>query len=83
MIVLLRCNNTELFDRLQARGYKQEKIEENIECEIYGELKDEVEESYKHDIIMELQSSEVDDVQNNMNAIAVRLKQICEDKKVK
>ena len=54
LVVLLRCNNTQLFDRLQARGYEQKKIDENIECEIFGELKDEVSNSYKAEIIMEL-----------------------------
>lgn len=58
LVVLLRCDNTQLFDRLQARGYKQNKIEENIECEIFGELRDEVEQSYQTEIILELQSSQ-------------------------
>ena len=62
LVVLLRCNNTQLFDRLKERGYNQKKIDENIECEIFGELKDEVENSYKAEILMELQSNEVDDM---------------------
>ena len=67
MVVLLRCDNTNLFDRLQERGYKQNKIEENIQCEIFGELKDEVKNSYKEEIILELQSNQVDDMQTNMD----------------
>lgn len=43
LVVLLRCNNTELYDRLQARGYNEKKITENIECEILDVLKEEVE----------------------------------------
>lgn len=31
IVVLLRCDNTRLFDRLTERGYDQEKITENIE----------------------------------------------------
>ena len=54
MVVLLRCNNTELFDRLQARGYNEKKITENIECEILDVLKEEVEQSYKEEIVVEL-----------------------------
>ena len=34
MIILLRCNNTDLYDRLKARNYSEKKITENIECEI-------------------------------------------------
>ena len=69
LVVLLRCNNTQLFDRLQARGYEQKKIDENIECEIFGELKEEVENSYKAGVIMELQSDAVEDMQNNLEAV--------------
>ena len=54
LVVLLRCNNTELFDRLSARGYSEDKINENIECEIFGELAEEVAESYKPEITIEL-----------------------------
>ena len=46
LVVLLRCNNTDLYDRLLARGYNEKKITENIECEIMDVLKDEVLESY-------------------------------------
>ena len=31
LVVLLRCNNTILYDRLKARGYSEKKISENIE----------------------------------------------------
>ena len=54
LIVLLRCNNTALFDRLKERGYADEKINENIECEIFGEIAEEVAESYNNEITMEL-----------------------------
>ena len=73
-MVLLRANNTQLFDRLQERGYNQKKIDENIECEIFGELKDEVVECYQQEIILELPSNEPDDMQSNMDAIAARTK---------
>ena len=78
--MLLRANNTQLFDRLQERGYAQKKIDENIECEIFGELKEEVEESYKSEIILELQSNETDEMQTNLDAVAARVKQIIENK---
>lgn len=54
LIVLLRCQNQQLFDRLQERGYQQNKIDENIDCEIFGVLKDEVVNSYAEERIMEL-----------------------------
>lgn len=76
LVVLLRCDNTQLFDRLQARGYEQKKITENIECEILDVLKDEVDQSYKQEIVLELQSSQVEDMQNNIEVIAQRIKQL-------
>jgi adenylate kinase len=69
-----------LFDRLQSRGYQQNKIDENIDCEIFGVLKDEVEQSYAPERIIELQSNEVDDMQTNMDLVAAKLKQLVADK---
>ena len=76
LVVLLRCNNTQLFDRLTERGYNDEKITENIECEIFGELAQEVAESYSPDITIELRSEQVEDMEVNIKAIAERLKMI-------
>jgi len=76
LVVLLRCNNTELYDRLQARGYSEKKITENIECEILDVLKDEVENSYQQDIVVELKSEKVDDMEANIEVIVERIKQL-------
>ena len=35
-VIVLRCNPDELYDRLKKRGYKREKIRENIQSEILG-----------------------------------------------
>ena len=35
LVVVLKSDNTVLYDRLVARGYEQIKIKENIECEIF------------------------------------------------
>lgn len=78
MIVLLRANNTSLFDRLSERGYKQNKIDENIECEIFEVLKDEVYECYSHGKIVELQSNSVEDMQANLGAVAAKLQAMCQ-----
>ena len=62
LVVLLRCNNTELYDRLQDRGYSEKKITENIECEIFGVLQEEVMSSYKEEIVLELTSEKEEEV---------------------
>lgn len=46
-VIVLRCNNTLLYDRLAARGYNDRKIRENVECEIFGSLLEEARDSYK------------------------------------
>jgi broad-specificity NMP kinase len=46
MVILLRCNNTTLYDRLKSRGYNEKKIEENLECEILEVTSEEVYNSY-------------------------------------
>jgi adenylate kinase len=74
LVVLLRCDNTNLYDRLKERGYNEKKITENIECEILEVLKEEVESSYQPDIVMELQSSSVEDMQSNLQIIGEKIK---------
>ena len=78
MVVLLRCNNTDLYDRLKERGYSDEKITENIDCEIFGVLAEEVAASYKPELTMELMSEKVEDMQENIEKIVERLRGIIE-----
>ena len=66
LVVLLRCENSQLYDRLKERGYNEKKITENIECEILDVLKEEVETSYKEEIVIELPSNSVEDMQSNI-----------------
>ena len=47
LVLVLRCNNTLLWDRLQARGYKGKKLEENLQAEIFQTILDEAKESYR------------------------------------
>ena len=66
LVVLLRCDNTILYDRLAERKYNEKKIKENIECEIMDVTKDEVYDSYKEEIILELESNRIEDMESNM-----------------
>eukprot|EP01090_Pellita_catalonica_P011958 TRINITY_DN2492_c0_g1_i3.p1 TRINITY_DN2492_c0_g1~~TRINITY_DN2492_c0_g1_i3.p1 ORF type:complete len:176 (+),score=38.75 TRINITY_DN2492_c0_g1_i3:630-1157(+) len=69
LVVVLRTNNTVLYDRLAARGYDTAKLSENIECEIMQVLLDDAKESYKQDIIVELQSDKQSDLATNIQTI--------------
>ena len=71
-VVLLRVENTQLYDRLAERGYEQKKITENIECEIMEVTHDEVEEAYRPEQIME----RVNNVTEDMNTILDELKSL-------
>ena len=64
-IFVIQTNNTILYDRLEKRGYKQNKIKENIECEIFHTILFEAQESYKEDIVFSLQSDFVDQLNQN------------------
>jgi adenylate kinase len=68
-----------LYDRLTARGYKGKKLEENMDSEIMQVLLDEARESYKEEIVVELQSSKDGDVEGNVERIEAWVKQWRED----
>ena len=54
LVLVLRTDNTVLYDRLVRRGYKQAKLTENVECEIMQVVLEEARESYAPEIVVEL-----------------------------
>ena len=81
LVLVLRCDNTILFDRLVNRqdiyhechtlsGYSTHKIEENVECEIMQSILDEARESYDVNIVQELRSETFEDLEENVNRVA-------------
>lgn len=66
---MLRCDSTTLYDRLTARGYKDKKLEENIDAEIMQVLLDEARESYAEEIVVELKSETAEDIEGNLGRI--------------
>jgi len=69
LVVVLKTDNTILFARLEKRGYLQKKITENIECEIMQVVLEQARDSYKEDIIFELQSDTVQDMDSNLDKL--------------
>ena len=69
LIVVLRCDNTILFDRLEGKGYLPNKIQENIECEIMQVVLDEANDSYDADLIVVLNSESFEQLESNANRI--------------
>lgn len=69
LVVCLTCSNTLIYDRLSARGYHSEKIQENVECEIMRVVLDEAAESYKPEILIELPSDNLEQMESNVEKI--------------
>ncbi|KAI0335411.1 P-loop containing nucleoside triphosphate hydrolase protein, partial [Cubamyces sp. BRFM 1775] len=69
LVVVLRCNHTKLWDRLEKRGYPLKKIQENNEAEIMDVVIEEARSSYAQEIVVELQSERTEDLESNVARI--------------
>jgi len=69
LVVVLRCNHTQIWERLEKRGYPLKKIQENNEAEIMEVVLDEARSSYAPEIIVELQSEGTEDLESNVARI--------------
>jgi broad-specificity NMP kinase len=71
LVVVLRCEDTAvLFDRLKGRGYKDNKIQDNMDAEIFGVVAEEAKEGWAEDgQVLELKSVEVEDIEENAERI--------------
>jgi adenylate kinase len=68
LVLVLRVDNTVLYDRLLKRGYNTKKITENIECEIMNVVAEEAKGSYSAEIVHERTSNTIDDMENTLDA---------------
>ncbi|KAH7883722.1 P-loop containing nucleoside triphosphate hydrolase protein [Phlebopus sp. FC_14] len=75
LVVVLRCNHTILWERLEKRGYSLKKVQENNEAEIMGIVYDEAKESYQPEIVVELESGSMDDLQENVGRMVTWINQ--------
>ncbi|KIV85548.1 hypothetical protein PV11_01230 [Exophiala sideris] len=71
LVVVLRCDETNiLYDRLRSRGYKDEKVQENIDAEIFGVVTEEAKEAWDQEgQVVELKSVEAEDIEDNAERI--------------
>ncbi|KAG8874735.1 factor activating pos9, partial [Tulasnella sp. 331] len=65
LVVVLRCDHTVLWDRLEKRGYPLKKIQENNESEIMQTVLEDAKESYNEEIVVELKSEGIEDLESN------------------
>ncbi|EDO17063.1 hypothetical protein Kpol_530p33 [Vanderwaltozyma polyspora DSM 70294] len=69
LVVVLRCDNSILYDRLHARKYHDSKIQENLDAEIMGVVLQDAQESYAEEIVVELQSDTTEQMEANVDRI--------------
>ncbi|EAS30884.3 hemoglobin and proliferation regulated protein [Coccidioides immitis RS] len=70
LVVVLRCPSTSiLYDRLSSRGYGEDKLQENLDAEIFEVLLDEARQSYDEEIVVELTSETDDEIESNCSRI--------------
>lgn len=74
LVVVLRTDSAKLYDRLKARNYPEQKLQENLDSEIMEVLLDEARESYNEEIVVELRSDEADDIEDNVGRIETWIK---------
>ncbi|KAF8921355.1 P-loop containing nucleoside triphosphate hydrolase protein [Mucidula mucida] len=69
LVVVLRCDHTKLWERLEKRAYTLKKIQENNEAEIMQVVLDEARASYAPEIVVELNSESMEDLEANVARI--------------
>ncbi|KIK71145.1 hypothetical protein GYMLUDRAFT_33276 [Collybiopsis luxurians FD-317 M1] len=69
LVVVLRCEHSQLWDRLEKRSYTLKKIQENNEAEIMQVVLEEARSSYPEEIIVELKSETTEDLEANVARI--------------
>jgi len=75
LVLCLRTSTDVLFDRLTVRGYIEKKRAENMEAEIMQVILEEARESYAHEIVHEVSSNTIEDMENNVT----RVEQWCKE----
>ena len=68
-VVVLTTRTDALFDRLQARGYSKDKIDENMECEIMRVVLEEAVERFGSKKVKELSSNTPEDLEDNVETV--------------
>ncbi|XP_073200446.1 adenylate kinase isoenzyme 6 isoform X2 [Lepidochelys kempii] len=79
IVFVLRTENSFLYDRLESRGYKGKKLQDNIQCEIFQTIYEEAMSSYKEEIVHQLPSNTPEDLERNLDQIIQWIEQWMKD----
>jgi adenylate kinase len=69
LVLVLRVSTEVLFDRLTKRGYNEKKRSENMEAEIMQVILEEARESYASEIVHEVPSNTLEDMESNVDRV--------------
>jgi len=69
LVIVLQCDHTQLWDRLEKRNYPLKKIQENNTCEIMQTVLEEAREAYADEIIVVLKNETTEDLESNVERI--------------
>ncbi|KAL8761834.1 MAG: hypothetical protein Q9184_002077 [Pyrenodesmia sp. 2 TL-2023] len=69
MVVVLRSDTSILYDRLKARNYSEKKLQENMDAEIMEVLLSEAREAFEEQMVVELWSNGMEDIEGNVGRI--------------
>ncbi|XP_053156652.1 adenylate kinase isoenzyme 6 isoform X3 [Hemicordylus capensis] len=79
IVFVLRTDNSVLYDRLESRGYRGKKLQDNIQCEIFQTIYEEAMSSYKEEIVHQLASNTPEDMEQNLEQIIQWIEQWMKD----
>lgn len=69
IVFVLRTDNTQLYTRLENRGYTGKKLQDNVQCEIFQTIYEEALEAYSEEIVHQLPSNTPEDLERNLEQI--------------
>jgi adenylate kinase len=69
LVVVVRAHTNVLYDRLVSRGYATNKIEENMDAEIFQELLEEAKKGFEEEIVVEVYSDTLEEMDANVDRI--------------
>jgi adenylate kinase len=69
LVIVLQTENNVLWNRLQKRGYKEKKIQENVQCEIMHVIAEEARESYAEEIVHCVPSNTAEEMEQNVERL--------------
>jgi len=69
LVVVIRTDSANLYDRLKARGYPEGKLQENLDSEIMEVVSEEAREAYDNECVVELWSRTTEEMEGNIERI--------------